>query len=943
MKFDIKLYRIALFPNEDDIVNKVLNYNFFDYEDSREEMFWRNLIKLSRQEYSKKYAEFLEQYLKVITNRTFSLEPPIDLTQYINSYTINITLNKIESTTTIEFKEDYKIDIKENDLIVIKENDKIIFIGFVIYKTTTQSYGEFRIQSATIGNIGYLYTITNIATNWSLAEYGVKGMDAIKIDIPLFQDRFNNKNLFQIIHEIYAGDNKNPGYFYAIKKYENKSNKIIYEFDYKIFNELKSFNTIFTYLKVLQLYFEQYEDNESFIWAEIEHGEHKVYNEIIANSFELFIPTFKNIAAIFSDIKNSMYNFFIDLDGRLVIRPPLYNYLPFDMLELENEVWKLKKGHPNYIAEDEIYYEDFEYDNKEIKTRSDARFIWPYVGEIEWLPSFYIDIKGLLKFGFRNEQPYTNPNAITENLATTLATITNVIENSITRNLTIKVKFSPNDPNRFQIGRLYYIEKYNMVGYLISYTRKINYDEYPDTTLVFSYLRNVIDVKPSQENIEDLASIYNRYGVFEKIKTREIDKNKFLKIKKDFLDSFYRKINLNSTITIPAFKVFPTILDFIELTYIDNKVINSAKKIEELQKSTKETDTNVAIIDNCLAVRDFKVKFQRYFKIKKQITTNSGYNVFIEFTEPLYLNLYNPFYSFIPKNISKLYEQYKKQLNKISVTYHNFKYMLYSGTDNLSIWSMKTSFKAIDFPQMSQKLFNRIVECDTYLKNIFPIYLQDYNNNLKPNKISSSSNDQYNNIFAINGKKNKFYNIEQTYNYFRDFKYRKKWNDFVLDSEGYFYIHPQFIVNFDFLIGNILMIQSKKELEKNGVKSNLLKAHEEGRAIDIVFPQPNQTIDLNSDPKSKTQNSASILYLNSNFLAIENGIIKNQVIYTQDFYNFILNTFRIFFDRVVYTNNVSFKVFENDLNIKPFDYKGVIFHLEVNDTDYININKELLG
>jgi hypothetical protein len=935
MKLDAKLYRLSTLEGSDKTIQDILDYNFFDYEDSNtNDMFWRNLVNLDRTEYQKKYKEKLDYYLKIIKETKFVLNSPIDLLKHIDTYKIERILNNIKATLNIDFKDTFQYEIKENDLIVIKENDKIVFIGFVIHKTKNEVYGEFRTQSATVGSIGYIYDITNIATNWSLAQYAVGGLDATKIDMPLFQDRFNNKSPFQIINEIYAGDENvgNSGYFFSTKHpSKDKLNSYFYDFDYKKFDDFKSFNTIFPYLKILELYFKEYENGLPFVWAEIEHGEHEVYNKVLASNFELFIPTFKTISDIFDDIiKNSMYNFFLDFDGKLIIRPPLYNYLPLDILELdeENNKWEFKKEHPNYLSSEQIYDYEINFNNEQIKTRSDAKFVWPYTDEINWIPSFYIDIKGLLKYGFRNDQPSTNPNATTDKLATMLASIMNITENSMTRTLNVKVKFEEID--KYKIGELYYIEKINVVGYLLSIERTLKYGEYPETNLIFSYLRNVEDVEVNEKNLVDLLNIYYRYGIFSKFKTRKIDRKEFEKEYDKIIVEFKKEIKYETVKTLKAFKVFPTIMDFIEFTYKDEKVQNQAKKIKPELKQTSETETGVMIENNYMFVRDFKIKFQRYYEF--DVFGNNKYkDITYQGKNAKYENLTQPTKSFTPNNIKNIMVKYdnfyKKQKN---VLHNDYNYKLYRGPLNIDIYKMGTSFNFTDFPtNLTQKLFNRIVECDSSMKNRFPIYLKQYENG------SSYEIQSKNYYYVINTKlndfSNNFYSILSSYKYFdNNYRYKYMGEIWQLDPEGDYIIHPQFIINFEFLLGNILLDQSKQEskkyVEASKQKSNLFKAHEEGRAIDIVLPKPN------------TEN---ILILDKRFLKIENKKIKNKVFYKKEYYDWIKDLFIKHFDVVKETEAV-FKVFEGDLDIDPFDYEAIIFHLEVNNDEYINIDSELL-
>ena len=924
MKFSVMLYRLVS-SNEE--IEQILNYNFFDYEDSNFDFFWRNLIELEREEYIKQYSQKLNKYINILKEAKFDLIS-IDLSRYISNYTLNVKLNTLEMTQNIDIKEDYSVDIKENDLIVVKEDDRITFIGFVINSTTTEAYGSFRVQSITLSNIGYLYKITNVAVNWALAQYAVSGLDAKEINLPLFQNEFNNKNIFQIIDEIYTGIGvKNEqGYFYAsskeVLKEEDSKYYLVkqFEFDLEQFKNFKSFNTIFIMLKTLQMYIERYEGK--FIWAEVEHGEHKVYNELIASTFELFVPSFQNISKIFDDIfKNSFYHYFIDFDGKLILRPPLYNYLPFSILEEKEDRFVFKKNHEFYISANEILEDEFEYNNSELKTRTDAKWVWPYIGEIDWAPSFFIDMKALVKYGFRNEPPYTNPNAVIAKLATLLACIINITENSITRAITIKVKFDTTHPNymfKFKIGRLYYLEKYKSVGYLVNMTRVLSVDEYPYFELTFSYLRKVkFDVEVNEKNVIDLISIYNRYGIFEKITDRKISKEEFLKIKEEYIKEFKERYKGKK---IPGFKVFPTILDFIELTYRDTKVYNAIKKISKNIESD-ETNMLVGLENNYLMIRDFKIKFQRYFDYEKRNLPNG--DAIIELKTPK--NLFGtPSKAFTPKNISAIYAAYLEQIKAIGNTpiiHGNFNYTKMNSALNFDIWQCSTLFTLKDFGFIKQKLFNRIMECNEELRRFCAI---DADYKLGQEEINIKREKLY--PIHVFSKENRFFKIEDITAY-NDFRYRIANEKYKKFDVGDYIIHPQLFFNFEFLRLNVITDYQKYESEidiNTTQKTNLLKAHKEGRAIDVILPYPN---------------SLSLLYPIEDYLVLKNKNIINQVFYKKDFIDFIEGVFKNHFD-VVEKFDVRIYLFEKNPNINGMIKNYLLFHLEVYDDNYLNIMTE---
>jgi len=1006
MKIEAKIYRLT---SNNPQINKILDYNFFDYEDSfSSETFWRNVFTKKQQqgqqtpeEQAKRdvYQKFYEDELDIIIDRVkdsgmFSIED-IDIWKNIEGYTVNKQLNQVFKTQEIIFKQQTKTIIKENDLVVIKEDGKVVMIGFVASIETSMDYGEFITKSATIGDMGYLYSIVYTVAKQSLANYSLTGRDTKDLEIAVFSDNYNNLNIFQIIEKIlYA-------YLYAAKDVDEKENTNNYFFNTSKFNlsfELStkekpaSFAVIFVFLRLLEIY-EEVVSGEEFQLAQIEHGEHIVYNKMVASQFELFRPSFKTAAAVFEDvIKQGMYNFFIDVDGKFVVRPPLYNYygpLPEDIKDLEKalliegDTYILNKEYKNYIKSEEILSDKLVFDNINIKTRTDALFTWSYIGPIDWKPSFYIDINGLVKYGFRNSEPYINPNATTAELATMLAAISNIIENSMTRKLEIVVKTQ--DIDRFKIGETYYIDKAiqgtinkdgketGSFGYLIDMSRNISYGNYPTTTLIFSYLRTMEMVEPktnigAKGNTQDLINIYKRYGVFQNIEVREITSEEFKTKSKKELKNF--EDDILSKKLIPAFKVFPTILDFIRITYEDSRII---QKIKEKESENKQTG-NIDLVVKGTQYKSFKVKMQKFFNVRVDdgnISSVSGNGPnFFSFTSPSVVEELNN--TKIPGYTKG---EYRGKANQ-TINHHNYNYKIYPNILNLDVWKFNTDFKPNYIKFIKQVLFNRIIECDAELKAHFEAILKEYEFGASPDIKYMLNSEQDNFVIPISTLNNNYFNISTTsLSVLENYRYKKanpllntilsytvpfaylftgstsfRIGEYTKIITGDYIIHPQCTLTMDMLQVNILLSKANtQEAEKiikltGEKKQHLIEAHKKGKAIDICVPTQNVT--------NIADWKAQFLFPYLEMMPLSKGsdgksnVVNTTITYKPAFYTLLEDTLKTHFDIVKKFENIKFDI--SHLKLKDgtgadiIFYYADIYHLEVKNENYLQITPELL-
>lgn len=650
--FTLKLYRIGI---EDTGVGNVtkdlnlpylLNYDFSHELDSRASFFWRNLFKLNDKEYQSFYENNLDNILDSINSTNFKLLTT-DLTSYFVNYTLKLQLNNIADVASIDLRiGNYKI--LENDLIEIKEEGQIIFLGFVSNKEDTTKYGEFDIQKLTLVNVGKIYSLAKISADRSLADYGIKGKDVIFPDATPFQDIFNNKNTFEIINEIMTGLYK--------CKIENKQSKIIeYILDPQQYSNFESFNIMFPMMYLLYLYNENvYKPlyGEDFKLCRITNGKHKTYNEAVKSTMLIILPALKTTNQVIDNIvSDAMYDVFVDYNGTLNVRPPLYNFFPLEGFNPATNVKEFKPEFPYVISRDKIKTYSFIANNTEIETRSDAFFTWAYVGpQTSIPPQFFEDIPGLVKFGFRNVGPRNNPNAIAPLSARLLSMLYSHKVNNGSRSLKISVKSDlPIEKLKYEIGRLYYIDlpdlksrddlgtdienlikeknqitNKGVMGYLVSITKSYSSGTYIVYELDFTYMRDIeiIDLETITDTttlnkvLDDLYNIYNPYGYIEEFQDkslRDISAEAYEQTKEGKRNEFKNLLKEGGWYNnIPIFKTMPSIIDIIELTYSDEETKKNLKEFKEkTQDETTSKDT--AFYDNFLWYKSYKFKLERFF------------------------------------------------------------------------------------------------------------------------------------------------------------------------------------------------------------------------------------------------------------------------------------------------------------------------------------------
>jgi hypothetical protein len=680
--FQVRLFKLQAITGAVDEINRLLNYDFKDAVDykgspiSTSNEYWRSLLYnakekkyISNDNYIKFFGDTIENLLKKFNEAEYSFEggdQGIDLTKYFLGFTLVLRLNNLTDVVSVDFKEN-NINIEDNNLIEIRENNEVIFLGFVTKKQTTLEYEGFYTQKVTLLNIGKMYSISKITYNPSLAQYAIKGIDLKSPDINVYTDIWNNKNVFDIIKFLME-------FFFLCKVRDGKlSNNnttqmdIEYILDSNKINNMTDFNIIFSLLKCLQLYSLNIL-GEDFVMCSIKNGKHKTYNEGVQKQFQVYKPQIKSANQVLTDIiNNALYDMYIDYNGTLKVRPPLYNYFPmgldqdFDSLDnafLPNKENKDKsyflKGNDFVISRDKILSYGYNEDNTKLEVRTDALYTWSFYGAISEQtdkPQFFIDMPALIKYGFSNEETRNNHNSMSNKMARTLAMYYNHQVNNSSRTLTISLK-TDLDLSRlkFYIGRLYYIDipdvnsdetvmentiniskittsNKGVMGYLMNISKSYKYGEYITYNLDFNYIRNVEIIDLSKYGGQDLdrllLDVYNivhPYGIIEQMQlenNKKISIQSYDNLKKNAINDLTQKLKDSGLYNaFPVFKTLPTIMDIIELTYQDQDTKNSIN-ISSITKSEAPSNLNddVQIINGLLQYRSFKVKMQRFFNL----------------------------------------------------------------------------------------------------------------------------------------------------------------------------------------------------------------------------------------------------------------------------------------------------------------------------------------
>jgi len=1067
--FKITLYRLGIVgsstanTNQDLNLTYVLDYDFRQELDSRSDFFWRNLIDKNDGEYIKFYETKLDSILKNINDTAFELLT-FDLSDYYTNYTLKLQLNNITDVASLEIKQG-EFEIQENDLIEIMEENQVIFLGFVSNIEDGIKYNEFSVQKITLVNVGKIYALAKISSDRSLADYGIKGKDLIFKDATPFQDIFNNQNTFEIIETIMSG-------LYKCKIDNDQSKTIEYILDPAQYETFESFNIMFPMMYLLYLYNENvYKPfyNEDLRLCRITNGKHKTYNEKVKASMPVILPTLKTTREVFENIiQNAMYDMFVDYNGTLVVRPPLYNYFPLEDFNPDPDVSQFKQESEYVISRDKIQDYSYVADNTSIETRSDAFFTWPYVGVIESIPpQFYEDIPALVKFGFRYEGARNNPNAIAPKTARILAMLYNHKINNGSRVLRISIKSDlPIEKLKFELGRLYYIDlpdlkslgtmgdeiedlisgkrivsNKGIMGYLTTISKAYSYGTYIIYDLDFAFIRDIKLLNLSELGdsdtlnrvLDDLYNIYHPYGYIEDFQDkslRNVSPTEYENKKAERRNAFKQiLIDGGWFKNVPIFKTMPSVIDLIELTYSDPETKAQINKLKnQVRDETKSKDL-VFFDDKYLWYKSYKLKMERFFRSSADQTgitlVGQGLSVgnflgdypYILATEQYYDKIeyvefnsqdksgandggksandkiYNTFIKVLDKNVvlknkverTQTIDNYQKltytnpyaEFVNFKVAYNNSsKNKEPIAKDNTLVYQFPSRLPLVTktsdgLTKISQKLANRIIELDMemfevfktpYAPNMF-FKTKGFNGEIGPDWDSTSVGDKAD-VYKFTDSNNWTHKSPYIDDIFefpagKEIRYMPKgveiemnvaddkvkiekvyygnhfWNNIftqeIPSNNSLKYFSPGFFFNMHTILEyNTLMAvptqDDLKKLKKLGINENAEKqeVHKQGRAIDFILPAQTGSNKL----PWVYYGLLGYYNLKSSALAKFNTLLLkyfDKVVITQATLNFDLNQLK-------------------GLNTKEQDmrqYTVDVYHVEVNDKDFLNPEKEV--
>jgi len=422
-----------------------------------------------------------------------------------------------------------------------------------------------------------------------------------------------------------------------LEEIRTKLEKIRFEFNVDRLKSIKDFRSsfllLYAFYLVRQLDDVKFSDdskaNEEIkkTLAILEHGEHKTYNEMVARGFETFYTQMAKPIDILRTVREvAFYDIFENRKGQIICRPQKYNELEIDLPENGN----IPEG-DFVIKKEDILDEAYHRNDIDLATRCDAKFMYPFFGEVGMIGGWYTDANILFKYGLRVREPTSNPNVINRWLASIYSAMILYRQNAFTRQINISV---PNT-RTYEIGRLYYIElnddseKDKFVGYLNSIETTFGYGKVSTNILKFIYVRRV-ERKAVKEFLQtakdnDYDMIYSIYK--EKILSQSnVNRLELLnkeKNKKDRISEAKKFLERNIDKDVIYFSIIPTILDVIYEVESDSR-----KKQTEIEESkpvlSSETLSQIAINKDRLEIAK-ELDDYYAFSLPRPTTEKSGY------------------------------------------------------------------------------------------------------------------------------------------------------------------------------------------------------------------------------------------------------------------------------------------------------------------------------
>ncbi len=252
----------------------------------------------------------------------------------------------------------------------------------------------------------------------------------------------------------------------------------------------------------------------------VERGDHAAFNLMCATGFSLFYSTMKPPADVLGEIRTTAYmDLFESREGILVCRPPRFNKPEISVsewrritaeksrasiLKWSGASWEFNPDADFVIRSEELLSTSFSKDDSALEGRVDVKILLPLAGDTGMPMNYFADPDIILRYGLRMHGPVNNPNAYTPRLGKLFGALVLGMVNANTRNLMATVA----DTRKFRVGKLYYLEALDMMGYLTLATINHVPGSKSSQSLQFSMIRSVAR-RPIAEILKNPHEVLN--------------------------------------------------------------------------------------------------------------------------------------------------------------------------------------------------------------------------------------------------------------------------------------------------------------------------------------------------------------------------------------------------------------------------------------------------
>jgi len=349
-----------------------------------------------------------------------------------------------------------------------------------------------------------------------------------------------------------------------------------------------------------------------------EAGSYQVFLKMMAKGYSEFFSDLEFPYELLGAIReNAFMDVFETRNGIVICRPPRYNRIDLPAVtprpstdynlarrsaESDQQTlqeifapgtdgvsgWVYNRNADFYIqSKDLVGSIDVISEEMDVETRIDTKWSLQLNGAVDIAAGSWTDPTLLVRYGFRSHAPVTNPNVLNPQAARLFSPIALAWANAKSR----KVSLSVRDNRKYYIGRLYYIEALQMVGYLVFEGIPHGYEGVSQRTLTFSMVREVVnrssaDILSNPNEILNFAMCYCNDLTPSDVTSGTAAQAALIKRGTDLLNSMVTlygqktsgapqataragtvsapKISAQTpSVTVPMFKYLATILDFI--------------------------------------------------------------------------------------------------------------------------------------------------------------------------------------------------------------------------------------------------------------------------------------------------------------------------------------------------------------------------------------------